>query len=258
MTNLYLERADDSDVSGYYVAATSDSAGPIEPMRHKTARSVTHPRLLGSFLSPGGFPGVAGTYAKSVAITLKALTDVLTTIFTLRFDLLRYKTTGTVASVTASFNFDKSEGPGGKLDKITRATGNFVTDGFTAGCRITIVDSLACDGSYIVESLTPGVLQLSHDTPLPITPFLTPGAEAEYTLDSCTISTKEQLLVAGTPCPGFSDGGAITMPTISFSQTFASDDRLVVRAWAQKMAGNTDAWIGVGTEGATPCVVALT
>jgi hypothetical protein len=233
----------------------------MQPMRAKFANSKDYPKLLGSFISPSGFPGVAGTYAKSVVTTLRARTDILWTIFTLRLDFLRYKTTGNIASISTTVHFDKSEGPGGKPDKIIRVSGNFVTDGFTQGARFTVAGSLACDGNYIIEQVTPTVLYLSSDTPLPINAnnTLINQPEIEYTGEIVTLSTKEKLLVRGTDSGEFSNAEQdITMPTVSFSDTFASDDRLVIRAWAQHIFGNADAWCGVETEGANPCIVALT
>jgi hypothetical protein len=265
MPTLYLETAD-SDVTGYDVANTSDSAGALANVFTRYADSNTISELLGSYLSPSGFPGVSGVYAKTVQAVCLAKTDILSTVFTLRFDFLRYQTTGDVGSVSESMHFDKSEGEGSKRDRVIRVSGNWASDGFTRGCRIEVAGSSECDGFYIVDDLDANVLYLSPSTPLPIAPHIYTPEEVsidadwiEYLGDSATVTTKEELLVRGTPSEEFSAAEQeITVPAVSFSDTFAADDRLVVRAWAQKTDGQSSAWVAFQTEGADPCVVDIT
>ena len=70
---------------------------------------------------------------------------------------LQYKSTTATQVVASSDNLTFADAD---PDTITRATGSFVTDGYTAGMAITVAGTTSNDGTYIVATVSATVLTL--------------------------------------------------------------------------------------------------
>jgi len=238
MTILYCESRLDSDIAPYHKALTSNSGG-VHVVPHTKEVRADGPILLASYATEAGVPNAAGVYAKTATATLRALTSLTATVYKLRLDLHRYKTTGDIASATGAFNFHHRGQ--GRRDRITRPSGSWIADGFTAGCQIFADTSYYDnDGVYTVETVSALTLTLEESSRI-----------VDTSQHVSTIGTKEKLLVAGTPTAEFSHITNDLTLVSSFSDTFAADDRIVAKLWAYYTDGGAG-WLGVETEGAHP------
>ena len=153
----------------------------------------------------------------------------------LKVDLFQYKTTGNIATTGAvSFTYAIAK-------TITRSIGSFITDGFTAGCKITVAGTVSNNGTFTVQTVST----------LTLTLILSDILTAEVV--SSTITTKEKLLRSNSS-PEFAN---MTSQLIQFfysdatAFTLASDDRIVFKWWGRKTTTGGSQTITIGTEGLT-------
>jgi hypothetical protein len=250
-TTYYLEHSNPSDISPYNTLTTTDAGNPAANIYMEYVNSSAYANLVDELITDAGVPG-AGTITAVYGFlaSMWVATDILANVFSIQVDLLRYKTTGTIASRTTSFEYHTAIGPGSR-DYIKRnsAEGSFITDGFTAGCRILVSGTSGYnDGSYVVQEVTASTLTLEISSRL-----------VDRETISSTISTKEKMFATAT-----SGGVSALEEQLSWTnsgnipdETFASDDRLIAKVWVTKEIGQSNASMIIETEGTHPAWVVI-
>jgi len=258
-TTYYLEYSNPSDIGGYQTIRTTDTAGALVERVMSTGEMLNsvHPAIVAEFVTePSSTPG--GTTITAVygfLASMWARTDVLANVFELTVDLLRYKDSGTIASASVFVEFYVEPGNAGLAarDHIKRGSGSWITDGFTPGCRILVAGSTYNDGTYLVQDVSQFVLTLAPGEQL------TKQDDGFKEQATVTISTKEKWF-AGATSGQFSD--VLQQKTWTNSgnipdETFAAADRLVVKLWVRRVAGNSDVRMMVQFEGTHDATVVI-
>jgi hypothetical protein len=256
-TTYYLEHSNLSDITSYHTLVTTNAANPASNIRMEYLNSI-HPVIADELVTEPGVPGaITITAVYGFLASIWAQTDVLSNVYEITVDLLRYKTTGTIATRTVNLEFHAEPGTGKDArDYIKRGdlNGSWITDGFTVGCRILVAGTTWNNGSFLVQEVTATTLTLAPFN------FLSRSdiGDIEIALGA-TVSTKEKQFATATG-PKFSHIEQQETFTNSGNipdETFAADDRLVVKVWVRRVSGNSDAQMVVETEGTHPASVVI-
>ena len=225
-----------SDLPGYKVASNAPSAGATSNVL--IVCSTQNAYVLGEeFATAIGEPNTtllpAGTAIRFLFASITGGTAQV------KMDLFQYRTTGLIAT-TGAVALTYADN-GALADTITRATGSFITDGFTAGCKITVAGTVSNNGTFTVQTVE--ALKLT----LILSDVLTASAA------SSTITTKERLLRTSNS-PEFTNS---TSQLIQFfysdaaSYALALDDRIIFKWWGRRTNAGGVQTITIGTEGKT-------
>lgn len=239
--NFYPQNGVASVTTPYKVAKASPS-GNVQSDLVITCVNAAEYFYGEGYITDPGVPAVTSLPAGTAYRDLYALISATASpVGQIRSDLVRYQTTGNVAT-TGAVSFTYVENGAGNRDTITRAAGSFLLDGFTDGCRITVTGTALNDGTYTVWTVAALTLTLVINDDL-----------AAETVSS-TITTKEKTLRSGTS-EQFTNS---TVADISWSYSdansyaFAVDDRIVFKWYAQRVSGgNAATTVTISTEGTT-------
>lgn len=228
-----------SDLTGYKVAATTPSSGAADDISISCVTQNAY--VLGEeFATASGEPNTtslpAGTAVRFLFANISGGTGQI------KVDLFQYKTTGNVATTGAVTLTYVESGSATVADTITRAdAGSFITDGFTAGCKITVAGTVSNNGTYTVQTVAAATLSL----------ILSDDLVGEVV--SSTITTKEKLLRTGSSST-FTNSTTQLIQffyTDSSAHTLATDDRIIFKWWGRKTTAGGTPNILITTEGTT-------
>lgn len=232
----YPQNSVASSLTGYKVASTTPSANATSNV--SIVCPTQNAYVLGEeFATLAGEPNTTSLPAGTAIRFLFASTSSGTA--QILVNLFQYKTTGNIAT-TGAVSFTYVNG-GVLADSITRLAGSFVSEGFTAGCKITVAGTASNNGTYTVQTVVA----------LTITLILSDVLTAEVV--SSTITTKEKLLRSGSSGEFMNTTAQLEQffYTDSSAYTLAIDDRIVFKWWGRKTNAGASATITIGTEGLT-------
>lgn len=218
---IYYLDADASDITGYYEALTVPSVH-AESTLNTTAPTSGLPTLIRAFATASGQPNVTSLPAGTAH--RYAYAKVSTGSAQIRADLLK-RSVADVATTGALTNLTYSA----TAKTITRAAGNFVTDGFTRGAQITVAGSTSNNGTYTIQSVSILTITLIQTDVL-----VNEGPNANG-----TITTKEVLLRTGSSATFANTTVALQMWQYMDDQSheLLTTDRLVFKWWAIRVSG---------------------
>lgn len=245
--NYYPENSVSSDVvSDTAVTATYQVASATPSTNAESDLAITTTSTAGEYIFGQGYatattqPNVTSLPIGTAYRFIYAKVDAGSA--TIRTDLLRYQTTGNVATTGAQTDISFALN-GAAADTIHRVSGSFLADGFTNGILVTVSGAANAGNnkSFTVQTVAANDLTL----------IAIDAVTTELAGNSITIVTKELLLRTGATITFSAQSFALQQITYNAGTAFVftADDRIIFKWWAAKQSGGGSRLVTISTEG---------